>query len=97
MRHPSMSCPLSHQASEIASAPQVVGFSVFNLFNRVESYFQHTGSAAVVCVLSRPVACGILASPTSDRSHIPCIANWILNHWTTSGVPLYLFSSEEKG
>ena len=27
------------------------------------------------------------SSPTRDRSHIPYIARWILNHWTTREVP----------
>ena len=29
-----------------------------------------------------------LSSLTRDQTHILCIASWILNHWTTRGVPL---------
>ena len=42
-------------------------------------------------------ACGVLAgllrgiwdlnSPTRDRTHLPCIGRWILNHWTVREVP----------
>ena len=28
-----------------------------------------------------------LSSPTRDQTCIPCIARWILNHWTTREVP----------
>ena len=35
-----------------------------------------------------------LSSPTKDWTHVPCIAKWILNHWTTSEVPgLYYFDN----
>ena len=27
-----------------------------------------------------------LSSPTRDRTHVPCIDRWILNHWTTREV-----------
>ena len=30
-----------------------------------------------------------LSSMTTVWNHIPCIARWILNHWTTKEVPLY--------
>ena len=40
-----------------------------------------------------------LSSPTMDRTHVPCTAMWILNHWTTREVPpshslknIYLFT-----
>ena len=29
-----------------------------------------------------------LSSPTRDQTHVPCIGRQILNHWTTSEVPL---------
>ena len=32
-----------------------------------------------------------LSSPTRDRTHVPCIGRWILNHWTTRGVPSIYF------
>ena len=28
-----------------------------------------------------PIDCGIFQS--RDRTHVPCIDRWILNHWTT--------------
>ena len=36
-------------------------------------------------LLFRPhcTAGGNLSSPTRDRTHSPCIARWVLNHWTT--------------
>ena len=30
-------------------------------------------------------------APTRDRTCIPCIARWILNHWTTKEVPVLFF------
>ena len=27
-------------------------------------------------------ACGILAPPTRDGTCVPCVAQWIFNHWT---------------
>ena len=32
-----------------------------------------------------------LSSPTRDRTHVPCIGRWILNHWTTREVPIFIF------
>ena len=32
-----------------------------------------------------------LSFPTRDQTRIPCIARWILNHWTTREVPEPLF------
>ena len=37
--------------------------------------------------LSCPKACGILVSPTRDRTHVLCIGRWILNHRTTREGP----------
>ena len=34
-----------------------------------------------------------LRSQTRDRTLVPCIWRWILNHWTTREVPLYTFSN----
>ena len=28
-----------------------------------------------------------LSSPTRDRTRVPCIGRWILDHWTTREVP----------
>ena len=30
-----------------------------------------------------------LSSLTRDQIHVPCIARWILHHWTTREVPMY--------
>ena len=30
------------------------------------------------------------SSRTRDRTHVPCIDRWILNHWTTRGIEDYL-------
>ena len=40
------------------------------------------------------LVCGVwdLSSPTRDQTLVPCIANQILNHWTTRKVPNGLFS-----
>ena len=27
-----------------------------------------------------------LSSPTRDQTHIPCVARWVLNHWTSREV-----------
>ena len=32
-----------------------------------------------------------LSSLTRDRTCVPCIARWILNHWATKEVPIYWF------
>ena len=29
------------------------------------------------------------SSQTRDRTHVPCIGRWILNHWSTREVPLF--------
>ena len=47
---------------------------------------QNTDSLVVVCGLSFSVACEICYL-TKDRTHVPCIASWILNHWATKEVP----------
>ena len=38
------------------------------------------GSVVAASRLSCPAAYGIFVSPTRDRTHIPCIGGWILNH-----------------
>ena len=35
-------------------------------------------------------------SQTGDKTHVPCIAKWILNHWTTREVPQDIFLSGKK-
>ena len=59
----------------------------------------HTDSLVVACRLrsgSRwvEVLCGKrdLSSPTRDQTHVPCISRWILNHWTTREVCLFIFN-----
>ena len=39
-------------------------------------------------LLVAPNGMGDLSSQTRDWTHIPCIARWILNHWTTREVPV---------
>ena len=53
----------------------------------VEHGLQSTG--CVITVYRRPLSMWDLSSPTEDRTLIPSIARWILNHWTTREV-LYL-------
>ena len=43
-------------------------------------------SLVVTCGLSCFTACGDLSSLTRDRTHVPCIARQILNHWLTREV-----------
>lgn len=31
------------------------------------------------------------SSPTRDQTHVPCIGSWVLNHWTTREILIYLF------
>ena len=45
--------------------------------------------------LSCPLVCGIFSSLTRDRTHIPCVAKWLLNHWTTREVLMQADSSSE--
>ena len=55
----------------------------------------HTGSSVAVhrlssCRMWVLVSAGSVAdlsSFTRDRTFVPYIARWILNHWTTRGVP----------
>lgn len=54
-------------------------------------YFFCFGCLGLCC--SCPVACGIhLSSLIRDRTHVPCIARGVLNHWTTRKVPSLLFN-----
>ena len=40
----------------------------------------------------------ILGSPTRDQTFTPCSGRWILNHWTTKGVPgISFFKNTETG
>ena len=40
----------------------------------------------------------VVSSQTRDWTSVPCIARWILNHWTTREVPsLYLFHVLPRG
>ena len=53
-------------------------------------------SACRACTLTHNVWCFVFGHTTShagfnsltrDRTHVPCFARWILNHWTTRKVP----------
>ena len=37
--------------------------------------------------LSCSTECGNLSSPTRDRTGVPCVVGWFLNHWNTREVP----------
>ena len=41
--------------------------------------------------LSYPIVCGDVSSPTRDRTCVPCIGRWVLNHWTTREEPENVF------
>ena len=69
------------------------------------SQLQHSGSSLhhveSFIVAHRPCSCGMwaqlpygmwdLSSPTRGRTHVPCIAWQILNHWTTREMPINIF------
>ena len=38
-----------------------------------------------------------LSSPTSDWTHVACIARWILNHWISREIPILLYWSSTTG
>ena len=65
-------------------------------------YLHHLGSFVAVCGLSScatlvqlPCSTWNLSFPIRDGTHTPCIARWILNHWTTKVVP-YLVGFEKR-
>ena len=47
----------------------------------------YTGSVVGACGLSCTRACGIFVPSPGIEPTFPCIARWILNHWTTRKVP----------
>ena len=49
----------------------------------------------VVHGLSCPLVYGIFSYRTRDRTHIPCVGTWLLNHWTTREVLMQADSSSE--
>ena len=51
---------------------------------------EHTDFSS--CDARAQLLCGMwnLSSQTRDRTCVPCIARWILNHWTTREVPDFL-------
>ena len=57
----------------------------------VGSLVEACGLSVVVRGLSCPVACGILAPWTRDRTSIPRIVKQILYHWTTREGPVHHF------
>ena len=60
------------------SVKYLLNFFFFK-FSYVGSSFWHMGF---------PHGTWNLSTPTWDRTHIPCIGRWILNHWATREVPL---------
>ena len=61
-------------------------------FGCTGSLLGHAGFSS--CNTRARLACSTwdLSSPTRDGTLVPCIGRWILNHWTTSEVPLKMFS-----
>ena len=60
----------------------------------LSSCLRLTGSEHSGLVILRHV----VSSQIRDWTSVPCIARWILNHWTTRGVPcLYLFHLLPRG
>ena len=59
------------------------------------SLVEHTSSVVAGRGLSCPAVCGIFISPPGMEPPAPCIAGWILNHWTTKEVPRIFFFNEE--
>ena len=52
---------------------------------------EHAGSVAAACRLSCSLVCGMLVPWPGIKPMPPCIARWILNHWTTREIPLRVF------
>ena len=48
---------------------------------------ERAGSVVAELRLSCPDVTSDFHSPTRDRTHFPCIARWVLNHWTSRKVP----------
>ena len=57
------------------------------IFGCAGSSLQHTGFSSCGAQAKLPCSMWNLSSLTRDRSHIPCIGRWILNHWITREVP----------
>ena len=70
-----------------AQASLVVEHGVFSSYNTCNQQVGCTGLVALQHV-------GLLWS--RDRTHVPCIGRWILNHWTTKKVPHLLFKGGKK-
>ena len=63
---------------------QVFVCSMWDLSSRWANF-----SLGVALWLSCPVACGIGSSPTRNRTRVPFLGRWILNHSTTGEVPFF--------
>ena len=73
-----------------------------HLFGCVRSQLHHMGSFVAVCRLSSSgmwasLLQGVwdLSSQIKDRTHVPCIAREILNHWTNSSEVLLTLNLEK--
>ena len=99
--HPAILTYELHKLLVILSASRLL--STFLVFRFVWVFFffffwfawalQSTTCASLVAVpgLSCPKACGILVPRTGIEPAFPCIARWILNHWTTRQVPVFRY------
>ena len=67
----------------------LVGACGYLSLGHMDSLVTNSGSVVGVHGLVSP---GLwdLSSPTRDRTWVPCIARWILNHWATREVPEFL-------
>ena len=78
-------------------------FKIFiHLLGCVRSQLHHMGSFVAVCRLSSSgmwasLLQGVwdLSSQIKDRTHVPCIAREILNHWTNSSEVLLTLNLEK--
>ena len=57
---------------------------------------RHGDFPVVACGLSCSESCGILVPQSRDWTHVPCIASWIPNHWTTRKVCPFCFNEREN-
>lgn len=67
-----------------------------DLFGCVGSQLQHQGAVVVVVRTWLPHVMCNLSSPTRDQINVPCIAQRILNHWTTEEVPRHFINSHNS-
>ena len=78
---------------------QCPGFSVWWLLLLRSTGSRGTGVSSCSMQAQQPWSTGLVgpqhggSSQTRDQKHVPCIARWILNHWTTREALLALLQS----